>query len=133
MPKVKTATPKIKGARQDETTDAKTFEILKGASFGASDRSPVWKQEKTIITRLTKRYTVVEELVTPKDGGTPWTAHKAVYMVNGVELDIRYRSGVTPNPKKNLVIANWVALRNWPSDADQKIKKGSPKLFATNS
>lgn len=103
---------------------------LQNAQF--QPQAPVYEMDEILVPIPSGMYTVESRPVAATATSKAWTAHEAVFKVNGMDFRIRYRSGVTPNEDMDINIASFTANRNWPSDTDIKVPKGKESIFAVN-
>lgn len=103
---------------------------LQNAQF--QPQAPVYDMNDTLVSIPSGQYSVESRPVAATATRKAWTAHEAVFTVNGQTFRVRYRSGVTPDEDQDIAIGEFIANRNWPSDTDIQVAKGKEMIFAIN-
>lgn len=103
---------------------------LQNAQF--QPQAPVYEMDELLVSIPSGMYTVESRQVAATASSKAWTAHEALFKVNGMDFRIRFRSGVVPNEDLDIQIASFTANRNWPSDTEIKVPKGKESIFAVN-
>lgn len=116
--------------KQNIKVSATVLAKLQSAQF--QPQAPVYEMDEILVPIPSGMYTVESRPVAATATSKAWTAHEAVFKVNGQPFRIRFRSGVTPNEDLDINIASFTANRNWPSDTDIKVPKGKESIFAVN-
>ena len=123
-------TNKNQVAKRNITVSKEVFAKLQAVQF--QPQAPVYEQDEVLVTVPSGMYSVESRPVAATATSKAWTAHEAIFKVNGTDFRIRFRSGVTPDEDMDIAIASFTANRNWPSDTEIKIPKGKESIFAVN-